>query len=217
LGIRPEAYEPELTKILVGKVARGATVLDIGAHVGLHTLVFSRSTGGKGRVLAVEASPANAALLRKHLDWNDCSNVRLVEAAIGDRDGDVAFTFRPDPTDPDAFANSLAYNIGGATASVRMTTIDTLCDRCEPDLIKIDIEGAELLALRGAYQTLMRSTPILAVAIHPTAMRALKTTPAELVEFLGNCGYEGHHLDGGRATDPGFEEILFRKATGVPI
>jgi FkbM family methyltransferase len=160
-------------------------------------------------VLAVEASPANAGLLRKHLEWNHCRNVQLVEAAIGDRDGEVSFTFRQDPTDPGGFANSLAYDIGGETATIWMTMIDTLCASCEPDLIKIDIEGAELLALKGAYETLMRSAPILVIAIHPDAMRAIGTNPAELVEFLGTCGYEGRHLDGSRATDPGFEEIVF--------
>ena len=46
-------------------------------------------------------------------------------------------------------------------------------------------------------------------------MRAIGTDPGELVAFLGCCGYEGRHLDGRRATDPGFEEIVFRKVTGV--
>jgi len=213
LGMKPEAYESELVNILVSQVKQGATVLDVGAHVGLHTLMFSQRAGVEGHVLAIEASPANAGLLCKHLDWNDCRNVRLVEAAIGDREGDVAFTFRLDPTDPGGFANSLAYDIGGETTMVRMTTIDTLCTGCDLDLIKIDIEGAEFLALRGSYKTLMRSDPILVVAIHPDPMRAIGTDPAELLAYLGACGYEGRHLDGRRATDLGFEEILFRKAT----
>jgi FkbM family methyltransferase len=215
LGMSPGGYESELANILVSQVKRGATVLDVGAHVGLHTLMFSQHAGVEGRVLAVEASPANAGLLRKHLDWNDCRNVRLVEAAIGDHEGEVAFIFRPDPTDPGGFANSLAYDIGGETAMVRMTTIDTLCAGCDPDLIKIDIEGADLLALKGAYETLMRSAPTLVVAIHPDPMRAIGTHPAELVAFLGTCGYEGRHLDGSRAIDPGFEEIVFRRVTAV--
>jgi FkbM family methyltransferase len=215
LGMRPEAYEPELTGILASQVKRGATVVDVGAHVGLHTLMFSQRVGVEGSVFAVEASPANAGLLRKHLDWNDCRNVRLVEAAIGDCENEVAFTFRQDPADPGGFANSLAYDIGGETATMRMTTIDTLCAGSNPDLIKIDIEGAEFLALKGAHETLMRSAPILVVAIHPDAMRALGTNPAELVALLSCRGYEGRHLDGRRATDPGFEEIVFRKVTGA--
>jgi FkbM family methyltransferase len=215
LGMRPEVYEPELTNFLVNQVKRAATVLDIGAHVGLHTLMFSRRVGVEGRVLAVEASPANAKLLHKHLDWNDCRNVQVIEAAIGDREGQAAFTFRPDPTDPGGFANSLAYDIGGETATIPVTMIDTVCAGCEPDLIKIDIEGAELLALRGAHKTLARSAPTLVVAIHPDAMRALGTDPAELILFLGGCGYKGYHLDGTRAVDPGFEEIVFKKVVAA--
>ena len=162
-------------------------------------------------MLAVEPSPVNAALLRLHLAWNDCNNVSLTEAAIGDREGFVEFRFRPNATDAAASANSLAYDIGGETAVVRMTTIDAVCSGCDPTLIKIDVEGAEHLALRGAQETLARSAPVLVVAIHPEAMRALGSSPAELVKFMERCGYECRHLDGRRAVDPGLEDIVFAK------
>ena len=70
LGIRPELYEPVLTVELIRHLRSGGVVLDIGAHVGLHTLLFSGRVGPSGKVLAVEPSPANADLLRKHLLWN---------------------------------------------------------------------------------------------------------------------------------------------------
>jgi FkbM family methyltransferase len=212
LGIRPEGYEARLVGLLATEVKPGATVLDIGAHVGLHALMFSRRVGAGGRVIAVEASPANVGLCRKHFEWNDCHNVQLVEAAVADHEGEVAVTYRPDPTDPGAFANSLAYDIGGETATIPMTTIDRLCVGHRPDVIKIDIEGAELLALRGAYETLRRSGSVLVIAIHPDPMRALGTSPADLLAFLEGCGYEARRLDGNPAIDPGFEEIVFRRA-----
>jgi FkbM family methyltransferase len=215
LGMRPEAYEVELTNVLTSHVTSGSTIVDIGAHVGLHTLMFSRRAGPTGRIIAVEPSPANARLLREHLSWNNCRNVKIVEAAVGDRKCDVNFTFRSDATDSGAFANSLAYDIGGTTATVRMTTIDTICVDCQPDLVKIDVEGAEMLALWGARDVLKRSALTLIVAIHPEAMRALGTSPAEVIEFLAGCGYEGRHLDGRRALEPQFEEIVFRKSVTV--
>src|SRR5262249_2906946 len=90
LGMRPEVYEEALTAILINHLSPGLTVMDIGAHVGLHTLMFSRRVGPTGRVLAVEPSPANAYLLRSHITWNDCHNVEVIEAAVGDREDHVS-------------------------------------------------------------------------------------------------------------------------------
>jgi hypothetical protein len=92
-----------------------------------------------------------------------------------------------------------------------MQTIDTLCEGLAPRLIKIDIEGAELLALHGAAKTLGREDPILVVAIHPDAMRALGSSPSELSSFLAEFGYAGQHLDGSPAGELGFEEIIFNR------
>jgi FkbM family methyltransferase len=200
-----------LSAALDRRIAPGMTVVDVGAHVGLHTLPFSREVGKAGRVIAVEPSPANAALLRKHLIWNGCENVAVVEAAVGEHAGYIEFAFRPDPTDPGGFANSVAYDIGGDKARVKVATIDEICRGLMPNVIKIDIEGAELLAIRGAREVLSRSSPVLFVAVHPDAMQMLRTSPSELVDFLRELGYVGRHLDGSLAIEPRFEEIVFEK------
>jgi hypothetical protein len=90
-----------------------------------------------------------------------------------------------------------------------------ICAGRHPHLIKIDVEGAELLALRGARETLSRCAPVLIVAIHPEPMRLLGASPTELLAFLAGCGYQGHHFDGRRADDPRFEEIVFTKQSGA--
>jgi FkbM family methyltransferase len=215
LVLKPEAFEPELTRLMAERVRPGATVLDIGAHVGLHTLMFSRRAGTSGRVLAIEPSPVTAALLMQHLAWNGCNNVEVFEAAVGHEEREVVFAYRADPTDMGACANSLAYDIGGKKTNVKMTTIDRICTGRNPDLIKMDIEGAELLALRGAQQTLTRAAPLLVVSIHPEAMRALGTTPAELVTFLSGFGYQGRHLDGRPVAELSFGEFVFSKQTAL--
>jgi FkbM family methyltransferase len=211
LGIPPDEYEVDLSATLDRSVALGMTVVDIGAHVGLHSLRLSRAVGEAGRVIAVEPSPANTALLRKHLAWNACHNVTVIEAAIGEHVGEIEFSFRPDATDPGAFANSVAYDVGGEKARVKVTTIDEICRGLKPSVIKVDIEGAELLALRGAQELLSRSSPALLVAVHPDAMRALGTAPSQLVELLRGFGYVGRRLDGSLVIEPVFEEIVFER------
>jgi FkbM family methyltransferase len=213
LSMRPEVYEEALTAMMIKHLKPGFTVIDVGAHVGLHALMFSRRVGPMGRVLAVEPSPASARLLRQHIAWNDCHNVEVIEAAAGDRQEQVSFTFHPDATHPHGFANSLAYKSGGATNVVPMTTIDAICAGRTPHLIKMDVEGAELLALRGARETLARCSPILIIAIHPDELRVLGASPTELVGFLDAFGYQGRDLDGRYAVDPGFEEVIFTKRT----
>src|SRR5579862_360717 len=194
--VKPEIYETQLAQFFVSLVRPGALVLDLGAHVGLHSLLLSRLVGSNGRVVAVEPSPANVWLLKRHLAWNRCRNVEVTNAAVGSCEDQVRFSFWPDPTSGHAFENSLAGADRGEITKVRMTTIDRICAGCNPDLIKMDIEGAELLALRGAQETLARAAPLLVVSLHPEAMQALSTTPVELVAFLASFGYEGCRLDG---------------------
>ncbi|HEX5959495.1 MAG TPA: FkbM family methyltransferase [Hyphomicrobiaceae bacterium] len=211
-GWRPYKFEQEVCRALDRHVTPGSTVLDVGAHVGLHTLRLSRAVGDAGQVIAIEPSPANAALLRKHLCWNACNNVIVLDAAVGETAGEIEFSFRPDPTDPGASANSMAYDIGGEKRRVKMVTIDEVCRGLTPSVIKIDVEGAELLAIRGAQELISRSSPVLLVAVHPEPMQGLGTSPLELVDFLQTFGYEGRRLDGSPATELGMEEIVFEKA-----
>lgn len=212
LGMLTSSYEPDLAAAFESNVKPGMTVLDIGAHVGLHTLRLCKLVGQEGRVIAVEPSPANAAALRRHLAWNNISNATVIEAAISECAGNQQFSFRPDAFDPGGFANSLAYDIKGGKTQVRVSTIDEICASLVPDVIKLDVEGAEQLAINGALETLTRCSPLMLVAFHPEPMAALGTTPRGLVQLLNRLGYMGQHLDGRPSNDElGFEELLFTK------
>ncbi len=92
-----------------------------------------------------------------------------------------------------------------------MTSIDSICRGRSPDLIKIDVEGAGLLSVRGAPATLSRASPALIIAVHPDAMRSLGTSPVGWVQLLDALGYSGRHPDGGEATEPTFEGTIFEK------
>ncbi|MFZ0847079.1 MAG: FkbM family methyltransferase [Pseudolabrys sp.] len=211
IGMQPEAFEQGLTAIFKRVLRPGCVVIDVGAHVGLHSLVLSRLVGEAGSVVAIEASPANAALLRRHLQWNDCRNVTVVEAAAGDKDGQVSFSYRPNATDPGGFANSLAYENGGDVVTVSMITLDKIAENISPDLVKVDVEGAEYLVIKGAETLLRRCNPLLVIAFHPESMQQLSSSPAALVTLLSSYGYEGRDLTGAPAASPGFEEIIFEK------
>jgi len=150
-------------------IDRDHTVLDLGANVGTHALAFSRFVGPAGRVVAIDAHPVAFRLLTLNLLMNDVSGAIPICAVVSNTSGSRlvvldtpqlqrnlgATTFVGGNT---PFCGELAR--GGVSVPVAVTTIDALnFDRC--DLIKIDVEGMELEALKGAEATLRRFTPVL--------------------------------------------------------
>jgi FkbM family methyltransferase len=210
LGMKMSNYEPELVEKFCSLLAEGMTVIDVGAHVGIYSLLASAKVGASGKVVAIEPSPANARLLKRHLSVNQCRNVEVIEAAVADKLSRVIFRYRPNATDPGSFANSMAYDISGENADVQVMTLDDICHHLSPAIIKIDIEGAELLALRGAKQSLLRHRPTVVVAVHPEPMRMLGTTPGQLMSYMRSLDYRGKTPSGTMIQEPGFEEVIFR-------
>jgi FkbM family methyltransferase len=210
LGMNLSNYEPKLVETFCSLIADGMTVIDVGAHVGIYSLLASAKVGPNGKVIAIEPSPANACLLRQHLSFNQSRNVEVIEAAVADKPGQVTFNYRRNATDPGSFANSMAYNISGESANVQVRTLDDVCSNLSPAVIKIDVEGAELLALRGAKNILAKHRPTVIVAVHPEPMRMLGTTPDQLVGYMNDLGYVCMRLDGSEVRDPSFEEVIFR-------
>ncbi len=138
LGMKLSNYEPGLVERFCSLISDGMTVIDVGAHVGIYSLVASAKVGSSGKVVAIEPSPANARLLRQHLSVNQCRNVEVIEAAVADKPSQIIFNYRPNPTDPGSFANSIAYDISGEDADVQVRTLDDICSNLAPAIIKID-------------------------------------------------------------------------------
>ncbi len=131
----------------------GDIVLDLGAYVGMFTYLTSRAIGDNGLVVAVEPDWQNSELLI----WNirELRNVKMVNAAIGEHDGCTQLGISPKST-----SHSITDK-NHKTRVVASITIDSLTQRLKLpriDFIKMDIEGAEMLALEGAEQTLKGDT-----------------------------------------------------------
>ena len=155
-------YESDHAKALAARVKPGMTAFDVGAHAGYYTLMLSRLVGPQGRVFAFEANRANAARLRKHLHLNDIKNVEVIEAAVTDRDGETFFQ-----TNDHVGKYGYMGKISEAGTPVRTVRLD---DFPTPDLIKMDIEGAETLALSGAARILSEHKSTIFLALHDGAL-----------------------------------------------
>ena len=197
-------------RLFVQLVGAGQVVCDIGANRGHFTLLFSELTGKQGAVHAFEPGPATFGLLEKTLANQD--NCRLNNVALGESRGS-AILCQPGTDDGQA---SLRPHAAGSWSDaptveqheIRMTTLDDYAlslDRL--DFIKCDVEGAELLVLRGARATLARFAPVLFLEVYEEWTRAFGYRPADIVSFLVEAGYDMFFLvdDAVRRIEPGTE------------
>jgi FkbM family methyltransferase len=174
----------------------GGTVLDVGANVGCYTLLFAGWVGEAGHVYAFEPATASRAGLERHLAINGLSaRVTVRPEAITDRAGPAPFVDAGTHGD-----NRLVPDPTGETRSVPALSIDAFCESAaiSPDLIKIDIEGAELAALRGARRTIAGRGAALAlfVELHPGIWPSLGVTRADIETELSRQALVVEPLEG---------------------
>lgn len=178
-------YELQKARRLVAQVRSGMTCFDIGANVGYYTLLLSALAGHTGKVLSFEPLPANLELLRRHASINHCSNVQIFDLALSDFNGSAAFEVR------DNRSTGRLSELGRLT--VPCATLDRLfkdCSISKPDVIKIDVEGAEFAVISGARRILEIARPVIFLATHGPDVHA------SCCCFLRDMGYELEALDG---------------------
>lgn len=152
-------WEPHVEAVCRRLISTGSIAIDVGANIGYHTAVLARLAKS---VLAVEANPVTAALLRGTVALNGFRNVSVIEQAAMDRP-QVVEIFAPDEyLGAGAVARPNWYDDPNLTHwrryPVEAVTLDSVsCDVMAVDLIRMDIEGCELAALRGACELLSRS------------------------------------------------------------
>lgn len=201
-------YEPEIAAALEAHVPweEGDVFVDVGANIGWYSLLTQRLSLGRCRTVAFEPDPSNFELLRRNIALNRATRVHTINAAVGDRAGRQALhRYGKSNTGRHSL---LPINHGGAV-EVAVTTLDDEVDRhVGPDarvrLMKLDVEGYEVFALRGAVRLLPRCEAVL-VEHTPEYLRAAGVTPADLVESLTAAGLRPFDPCGAtlRPLDPG--------------
>ena len=140
----------------------GDVVYDVGAHVGLYTLLSSPRVGEAGRVYAFEPLPRNLVYLRKHIELNCLTNCSVIEAAVSDSSGSRHF----DPTAHDS-AGHFSENGPLTVGTIALDDFVGIGNGWRPPkFIKINAEGAELEVLRGARGVIARYSPVLFLSTH---------------------------------------------------
>jgi FkbM family methyltransferase len=171
----------------------GMTVLDVGAHHGFYALLASRRVGNSGRVFAFEPSPRERKKLGWHLRWNRCSNVEMIAAAVGARAGQAELFVA---AGRETGCNSLRLPAVRGTPEKVSVPVDTLDDFLSRrgvehvDFLKLDVEGAELSALRGAQNLVSRSPrPVVLVEVSDLRTAAWGYAASDILKQLSDRGY----------------------------
>ena len=186
------SYDAFFWDYLKNRSFEGTTLIDIGAHIGYHTLGFAQRVGEKGHVVAFEPNPYNLEriklILSKNADLN--SRIILFPFAVSNAEADVSFNFSKnieDVTSSGGYLDSGAQPLDDAvyetagfiTETVKTKRLDDLVGEHQYtniSLIKIDVEGAEHWVLEGAIQTLRTHHPLLLIEVHSiTAMLSVCT------------------------------------------
>ncbi len=175
---------------------KGIRCWDIGSHIGYHAFGFA---GLGAEVLAFEPNTQNAARFRQHLARNPehAKRIRLMEAAVSDHEGKVTFvqcaniaTGSSGSHLSDGLPPLTSYP-ASESVTVDAVRLDTLIERGEkpPDVLKIDVEGAEMLVLRGASKLLREKHPLILMEVHHICLMF------DLQPFLADHGYTATLLD----------------------
>jgi FkbM family methyltransferase len=160
LGMWQEMYTDKFAE----SIYQSSVVYDVGAHGGWYTLLASELVGPRGKVVAFEPLPSVLTLLKRNVEINHCTNVQIVEAAVSDNDGTATFFALADGT-----LGSLSPSYGPNTTTVKTVKIDSLVREKiipAPYVIKMDIEGGELAALKGAESMLVEHAPMIFLETH---------------------------------------------------
>ena len=172
------SFEHEKQMAFRRAVSRGNVVYDLGANVGFYSLLASVLVGNAGHVYGFEPLASNAAILRRHLEMNRILNCTVLQAAVTADDG-VA---RLDPSS----SGDLAHLSETGAETVSTVALDSLLATGKiraPQVMKIDVEGAELQALRGAARLIEAHRPVILLATHgPQVHRGC-------LNFLRDRGY----------------------------
>lgn len=200
-------YEPELAAVVSELVKPGMVVYDVGANIGYVSLLLAHYTGKQGKVFAFEALPANQDRIRRNVALNQLDGrIALVPKAVADHSGEMTFLVH-DSVGMGKLVGSAGRTDETYLAEIRVPTLSLdefvfQQGNPAPQVVKVDIEGGEVLALPGMKRVLDEARPILLLELHgPESERVAWET-------LASAGYTIH------AMQPGYPRIETRDQLG---
>jgi len=162
-------YEPHVVPAFLEHLREGGCVLDIGANIGYFAMLAAHRVGPAGRVIAVEPVDKNVQLLCRAIVHNGFTNVEILPFAASDQPGILAVETHALTSNAEMHSGAARDQAGGFAIAKPLDP--WLASLARLDVVKIDVEGFEPLALRGMDAALRRHRPAIFSEFHPQALR----------------------------------------------
>ncbi len=193
-------YEPQETALIQHLLGAEMTFIDIGANWGYYTLLATHIVGPNGRVICLEPDPRQYRNLRDNLARNRLGHVTALQLAAADKPGSLSLAGYSEENGNYGLSRLVTEpSAGSAMFEVETGTIDNVLDEHDVeqvDLLKMDIEGAEDLALQGMIEGLStHKYRRILLELHPALLAERGRTTVEIERMLTDAGYTGWHLD----------------------
>ncbi|MBS0650065.1 MAG: FkbM family methyltransferase [Verrucomicrobia bacterium] len=184
-----KAWEDHISKFIARYAQPGSKVLDIGAHIGTHTLTMAKCVGEQGEVYAIEPQPKIFRELFLNMKLNHAHNVSCLWGAAGAENGTIEISdFAPfneggtSLVETNIYSGDWSYRVvGGSGLFVDLFTIDSL-NLDNVSLIKMDVEAMENIVLDGARNTILNNRPVILIEIMGGYMP--ETAPPQIIEQI---------------------------------
>jgi FkbM family methyltransferase len=184
-------WEPKTWHALEQHTPAGGTFIDVGAHIGWYSLKAAKAVGPKGRVIAVEPNPETLRTLRDNIRASGAGAVIIV-APVACSDSESTLTLYAAPranTGMSSLSLENASRLGAVDSSyqVRARRLDDIVREAgvtRVDAVKIDVEGAEFLVLKGAVETLDHYRPVIAVELSDEGLKPMGSSVEEVMAFM---------------------------------
>lgn len=184
-------HEPQVTSIFCSLITGGATVVDVGASIGYYTLLAAKRVGNDGSVYAFEPHPPSFERLIENVKLNDWKNVQAFNFAISDKKGEKKlYVFKSGR----ASGSGFALRNDSVPITVKTMPLEDAV-KTDIDLVKMDIEGAEVEVLKGMERTLAKGRARIICEVHPKHISLLGHDVSEITELLEKHNYRIYLID----------------------
>jgi len=200
-----KSFEYTTLELFSTLLKEGDVIVDVGANSGLYSIFYSKLVGNTGAVHAFEPDTETFVMLQENISLNNCTNIATYNLALSNKASIIEMvSFDPDgfkPKDGDSFkyikevAPGSVNNGGNTMTAIKMDDVPELQAIKKIDYIKIDVEGAELLVLQGAIDTIAKHKPVIIFELSGKWTKRFNYKPYQILVLLKDLGYEMDEYD----------------------
>lgn len=187
-------YEPPTAAVFAELIKPGDSVLDVGANAGFFSLLCARLAGAGGRVIAFEPIPSVRANLMANIEINDFRHVQVIPKAVSD--AAATLTIYEGPDGHKGISSLRPLESASNKLTIEAIALDDIAAALgKVDCIKIDVEGAEMLALLGMEKLVARDRPHFIIEFTDAYLKSFGHTVSQMAEWLLARGYRLYRIE----------------------